>query len=132
MVPTVLEDVDEDCALFTEETFGPVLALQRFNDYAGVVHRVNRSRYGLGASVWTRDRALADRLARRLDVGMVWINDVNLAFPQAPWGGRKASGTGQELSDEAYVGYTRPKHVCWDPGDADGQDWWFPYPGSTP
>lgn len=126
--PTLVADVTEEMPVFTEETFGPVLPLLSFVDDEDAVRIANASRYGLGASIWTRDTQRAKEIADRLDCGMVWINDVNLAFPQCPWVGRKLSGTGLELGEASLREYSRLKHVNWDEAAEATRDWWFPYP----
>jgi len=72
--PTVLSDVTPGMAAFDEETFGPVAAVVAAKDVDQAIQLANRSRYGLGASIWTRDAAAADRLAPRLESGNVFIN----------------------------------------------------------
>ena len=83
---------------FEEEVFGPVAAVVRVRDEGDAVATANASRYGLGASLWTRDRARAEQLARRLESGMVFINDIVRSDPRLPFGGVKRSGFGRELS----------------------------------
>jgi succinate-semialdehyde dehydrogenase/glutarate-semialdehyde dehydrogenase len=77
--------------------FGPVATLLRARDVAEALAIANATPYGLGASVWTRDRALAQRCARELEVGTVFINDMVASDPRFPFGGVKASGYGREL-----------------------------------
>jgi succinate-semialdehyde dehydrogenase/glutarate-semialdehyde dehydrogenase len=96
--PTVLADVRPGMPAFDEEVFGPVAAVVRARDEADAVALANRSRYGLGASIWTRDVAHAEAMARRLDAGLVFINDTVRSDPRLPFGGVKRSGYGRELS----------------------------------
>ncbi len=96
--PTVLVDVRPGMAAFDEEVFGPVAAVTLATDADEAIALANRTRYGLGASVWTRDPALAESLARRLDAGMVFINEAVASDPRLPFGGVKRSGYGRELS----------------------------------
>ena len=110
-----------------EECFGPVLPLIRVHDTDEAVKRANASTYGLGASIWCGDARSGRRLANELEVGMVWINDVNIAFPQAPWGGLKRSGNGYELSTDAVFEYGRRKHISVDLGEDPTRAWWYPY-----
>ena len=96
--PAVLADVKPGMAVFDEETFGPVAAVTRAADEHELVHLANRTRYGLGASIWGTDLARAERLAHRLDAGNVFINGPVKSDPRLPFGGIKASGYGRELA----------------------------------
>jgi len=96
--PVVLGDVRPGMAAFDEEVFGPVAAVITAVDDADAIALANRSRYGLGASIWTRDTARAEALARELDVGMVFVNETVHSDPRVPFGGVKRSGYGRELS----------------------------------
>jgi acyl-CoA reductase-like NAD-dependent aldehyde dehydrogenase len=119
-------------ALPDEEIFGPVVAVEAFDGEDDAVRRANETAFGLAASVWTRDLAKADRVARRLDAGMVWVNDFGYSFAvgQAPWGGAKASGFGRTGSKHGLYERVRIKYV-----DRDGgrlrPPWWFPYDAAT-
>ena len=96
--PTLLADAKPGMAVFDEETFGPVAALIVARDIDEAITLANRSAYGLGASVWTRDTAMAARIAEQLDAGMVFINGIVKSDPRLPFGGIKRSGYGRELS----------------------------------
>ena len=96
--PTVLADVTENMPVFKEETFGPVAAVVRVRDADEAVRVANDSAYGLGANLWTRDLALGDRLARRIESGSVFVNGMVASDPRLPFGGVKRSGYGRELS----------------------------------
>jgi len=96
--PTVLTDVTPNMSVFREETFGPVAAVIRVRDAEEAVRAANDSPYGLGASLWTRDAARGDRLARRIESGSVFINGMVASDPRLPFGGIKRSGYGRELS----------------------------------
>jgi aldehyde dehydrogenase (NAD+) len=93
--PTVFADVTPAMALWREETFGPVLAMAPFDGEDEAVRLANDSPYGLAAYVQTADPARADRVARRLRVGMVQVNGSSRA-PEAPFGGLRQSGHGRE------------------------------------
>lgn len=95
--PTVLDDVTEGMAAASEETFGPVAAVLRVRDAEHAIAVANRSRYGLGASLWTADRDRARALAARIDSGAVFINKMTASDPRVPFGGVKMSGYGREL-----------------------------------
>jgi aldehyde dehydrogenase (NAD+) len=109
--PTVLDGVAPDARVAREEVFGPVLAVHTFSNVDDAVRIANASTYGLMGSVWTRDLATAHHVARRLECGMVTINDPPLTFPQAPFGGYKDSGLGSEQGREAIYYFTRRKNV---------------------
>jgi len=96
--PTVLAQVTPGMPVFDEETFGPVAAVTRARDRAHALELANRSRYGLGASVWTSDAAVGERLAAELEVGSVFVNGMVRSDPRLPFGGVKRSGYGRELS----------------------------------
>jgi acyl-CoA reductase-like NAD-dependent aldehyde dehydrogenase len=96
--PTVLADVTEDMPAFKEETFGPVAAVVRVRDADEAVRVANDSAYGLGANLWTKDLALGERLARRIESGSVFVNGMVASDPRLPFGGVKRSGYGRELA----------------------------------
>lgn len=125
--PTVLTNVSPNSKLLADECFGPILPLVKVEGVAEAVRLANDSDYGLGASIWTSDNSKGLEIAKKLEVGMVWINDVNVAFPQTPWSGTKASGIGFELSAAALQEYSRLKHVNIETGSDKDRDWWYPY-----
>ena len=94
----MLTGVAPGMAAFDEETFGPVGPVTRARDAAHAVALANRSRFGLGASLWTADRARAERLAAEIEAGAVFVNGVVKSDPRLPFGGIKRSGHGHELS----------------------------------
>ena len=96
--PTVLANVRPGMPAFDEETFGPVAAVTRAESMDEAVALANRSRYGLGASIWTADIALAERLAAQIESGNVFINGAVKSDPRLPFGGVKNSGYGRELA----------------------------------
>lgn len=128
--PVVITEVASDSRLLQEECFGPVLPIIRVADATEGIRLANASKYGLGASVWTSNLERGREIASALEVGMVWINDVNVALPQAPWGGIKKSGYGVELSDYGLLEYVHPKHVCEEQGLDITRPWWYPYTAS--
>lgn len=125
--PTVLADVSEAMPVIEKECFGPVLPIIPFDDIDEAIRRANASDYGLGASVWSRDRGHAQEIAHQLEVGMVWINDVNVAFAEAPWGGVKGSGPGVELSEWGLYEFTNKKHISVEESSDARRAWWYPY-----
>ena len=96
--PTVLTGVEPGMAAFDEETFGPLAAVTRARDAAHAVALANRSRFGLGASLWTSDRARGEALAAEIEAGAVFVNGVVKSDPRLPFGGVKRSGYGRELA----------------------------------
>ncbi|WP_144096064.1 aldehyde dehydrogenase family protein [Croceicoccus sediminis] len=100
MHPAVIVGAGDGSPVAQEEIFGPVLTAFRFDDLDDVMPRVNNSQYGLGASIWTRDMATADRFADKVEAGTVWINNHNTLDCAMPFGGWKQSGFGQELGEE--------------------------------
>jgi aldehyde dehydrogenase (NAD+) len=109
--PTVVADLPGDSKVVREEIFGPVLAVSSFGELDEAVRLANETRYGLFASVWTRDLGAAHTLAHRLEAGMVNINDPPTSFPQTPFGGFKESGLGFEQGVKVVENYTRRKNV---------------------
>lgn len=109
--PTLFVDVAADSPLMTEEIFGPVVSVAPFTDAEEAVRLVNDSSYGLAAGVWTNDIARAHRIARRLQVGTVWLNTYRVLNDRVPFGGVKNSGYGRENGSSALESYTRPKAV---------------------
>jgi betaine-aldehyde dehydrogenase len=108
--PTLLADVTADMKIAKEEIFGPVITAERFHSEEEVLFAANDTPYGLAAAVWTKDLDKANRLSRKLRFGTVWVNDYHPYFPEAPWGGYKASGIGRELARIGLDEYTELKH----------------------
>src|SRR6266705_255612 len=109
--PTLLTAVDKGMPAFDEETFGPVAAVIRAKDEADAVRLANDSVFGLGASLWTRDRARAERVAARIEAGAVFVNGLVKSDPRLPFGGIKRSGYGRELSEYGIREFVNIKSV---------------------
>jgi acyl-CoA reductase-like NAD-dependent aldehyde dehydrogenase len=130
--PTVLVGGDPGSRLEREEVFGPVVTVLPFDDEDEAVRLANRSSFGLGASIWSRDVRRARELASRIDAGMVWTNDLGFSYGagSAPWGGRKDSGFGRTHSKHGLYELSNVKLVDSDRGRLK-VPWWYPYgPGA--
>lgn len=127
--PTVVEGVNDSSRVIVEETFGPLLPLIRVSDEAEAVRRANESSFGLAASVWSGDAARARRVALRLDVGAVAINDVAVVagLADVPHGGVKASGIGRAHGKEGLLEMVRTHTTVENRIDLGRQQWWFRY-----
>lgn len=106
---TLLRDVPQDAKLMNEESFGPLLPIAKVSSDEEALEKMNASNLGLTASVWTKDRDRADRLARQLEAGTVYMNRCDALDPALPWSGVKNSGRGVTLSALGFDALTRPK-----------------------
>jgi len=109
--PTVLSRVLPGMPVFDEETFGPVAAVVDARDVEHAIELANQSRYGLGASIWTSDVALAERIAGEIEAGCVFVNGAVKSDPRLPFGGVKNSGYGRELSELGIKEFVNAKTV---------------------
>ncbi len=126
--PTVLTGVTHDMRIMGEEIFGPVLPIMVVADEHEAVRLANDSDFGLGASIWTQDRAKAQRMAREVQAGMVWINDHMYSHGacQCSWGGIKDSGLGRSHSKFGFYECVNVKLRVWEPSWTRDL-WWQPY-----
>jgi 4,4'-diapolycopenoate synthase len=126
--PMVLSDVAPDARLLVEETFGPVLCVAPFATEADAIALANSSAFALGASIWTHDRSRARRVAAALTAGSCAVNDVirNIANPQAPFGGNRASGYGRYHGEQGLYAFSRIKCVMVSSGWLPREINWFP------
>jgi acyl-CoA reductase-like NAD-dependent aldehyde dehydrogenase len=109
--PTVLLDVGKNDRCWSEEIFGPVVAVTPFDDEAQMIRDVNASPYGLSGSLWTIDLRRALRVAKAVESGVLSINSHSSVHTEAPFGGFKQSGIGRDLGMAALEGYTELKNV---------------------
>lgn len=125
----IVTDVPEQAALRREETFGPVLPVIGYTDLEQVLEEVARSPYGLTASIWTGDRRKGAELARRIDAGVVTVNDhlITPGMPEAPWGGHKQSGLGSSMSYLSLQAFSKVRYVFHDRGLVRFKFWRYPY-----
>jgi betaine-aldehyde dehydrogenase len=110
-LPTVLDRCTSDMSVTQNESFGPVLTVETFGSEDEAIAIANDSTYGLAGAVWTQDAGKAQRVAGRMRMGTVWINDYHPYVPQAEWGGYKQSGFGRELGEAGLAEYRETKHV---------------------
>jgi succinate-semialdehyde dehydrogenase/glutarate-semialdehyde dehydrogenase len=127
--PTVLTNVTHDMRIMREETFGPVLPIMSVPSDDEAVRLANDSPYGLASSIWSRDRARAERLALRLEAGTVMINDAVSCFgiSEAPHGGVKDSGIGRTHGRMGLEEVVRIKYLDSDRLPGIKKVWWFGY-----
>lgn len=134
---TVLGDVPADAPIMNDETFGPVAPVCRVENFDAALTLANRSRYGLGATVYTTNLDESMRAVNELEAGMVWVNAPLLDNDAGPFGGRKQSGMGRQLGAEGLDTFRHTKLSMIDHAARPHDFWWFPYadteafPGGT-
>jgi succinate-semialdehyde dehydrogenase/glutarate-semialdehyde dehydrogenase len=131
--PTVLTGVRPEMRIMSEEIFGPVVPIVTVDSEEEAIERANDSEFGLGASVWTLDRERGERIARRVEAGMVWINDHMYTHGacQCAWGGVKDSGLGRSHSKFGFYECVNIKTLSWEPSRLR-DFWWHPYDPTLP
>ena len=112
--PTVIEGLRPDCQTNQEEIFGPVVTLQSFKTEEEALQLANATQYGLAATIWTQDISKANRVAAKVESGIIWVNCWLLRDLRTPFGGMKNSGVGREGGWEALRFFTEAKNVCID------------------
>src|SRR4051812_16622828 len=128
IAPVVLTGVTHEMRIMKEEIFGPVLPVITVDSEEQAISLANDSEFGLGASVWTKDRAKGERMAHQIQSGMVWINDHSFSHGACvcAWGGVKHSGLGRSHSKFGFYECVNIKQLAWEPGWARDM-WWQPY-----
>jgi acyl-CoA reductase-like NAD-dependent aldehyde dehydrogenase len=128
IAPTVLTGVTHEMRIMKEEIFGPVLPVITVDSEEEAIRLANDSQFGLGASVWTKDRGKGERMASQIESGMVWVNDHSFSHGacQCSWGGVKDSGLGRSHSKFGFYECVNVKLVSWEPGWTR-DSWWQPY-----
>jgi succinate-semialdehyde dehydrogenase/glutarate-semialdehyde dehydrogenase/succinyl-CoA reductase len=109
--PTILTNVKPNMRIANEETFGPVAPITIVENESEAIKLANESEFGLGASIWTKDLAKADKMSRRIESGIVSVNNVVISDPRIPFGGIKHSGFGRELSRYGMLEFINLKSV---------------------
>ena len=122
--PTVLDGCNTKMSCVQDESFGPVITVETFENEAEAISIANDTIYGLSGAVWTKDEAKARRVSRALRHGTVWVNDYGPYKPQAEWGGYKASGIGRELGEHGLSEFLESKHI-WT-NNKPAKSGWFP------
>ena len=128
IAPIILTGVTHEMRIMKEEIFGPVLPVVTVDSEEQAIELANDSDFGLGASVWTKDRAKGERMAHQIQSGMVWINDHSFSHGACvcAWGGVKHSGLGRSHSKFGFYECVNIKQLAWEPGWARDM-WWQPY-----
>jgi NAD-dependent aldehyde dehydrogenases len=128
IAPVVLTGVTHEMRIMNEEIFGPVLPVMRVESEQEAIALANDSQFGLGASVWTKDRAKGERMSHEIESGMVWVNDHSFSHGacQCAWGGVKDSGLGRSHSKFGFYECVNVKQLAWEPGWTRDM-WWQPY-----
>jgi betaine-aldehyde dehydrogenase len=110
-LPTLFTNCTADMEIVKEESFGPVITIEKFSSDDEVLRLANDTKYGLSAGFWTNSPSRIERFSKGLRFGTIWVNDFNVYYAKAPWGGYKQSGTGRELGREGYHEYCEIKHI---------------------
>ena len=111
VAPTIVAAPEDDMRLVAEEQFGPVLPVLKYRNIEGAIRRANNSRYGLGASIWTKDAERGAKVATQIEAGTVWINHHTRYEAEIPFGGFKESGLGREHGRLGLLSYMEPQVI---------------------
>ena len=109
--PTLIENINENSKMMTQEIFGPILPLFKFNDYDDVIDKANSLNYGLASYVYTNSKALQEKMAKEIIAGGVSINTASPLHPEIPYGGIKESGIGYEGGMDAIYSFIHKKNI---------------------
>jgi acyl-CoA reductase-like NAD-dependent aldehyde dehydrogenase len=109
--PAILENVPDGARMWTEEVFGPALPVRKIKDLDEGIRLANDSPFGLGSSIWTASMPAAQRAIQELEAGYTWVNALQIAHDELPFGGTKQSGFGKEHGVQAFMHYTEEKSV---------------------
>ncbi|MDY0362398.1 MAG: aldehyde dehydrogenase family protein [Desulforegulaceae bacterium] len=110
-LPTLFTGCTADMEIVKEESFGPVITVEKFSSDEEALKLANNTQYGLSAGFWTNSPERIDKFSKGLRFGTIWVNDFNVYYPKAPWGGYKQSGIGRELGREGFGEYCEIKHI---------------------
>ncbi|MEQ1604378.1 MAG: aldehyde dehydrogenase family protein [Pyrinomonadaceae bacterium] len=127
--PTIITGATNDMRGMQEETFGPTLPIATFSTEEEAIRLANDSEFGLTASVWTRDRAKGERVAKQIEAGSVCVNEVlyTHGIGQTPWGGFKNSGRGRTHGRDGLMELVQPQHIHTNHVSLLPDAWWMPY-----
>ncbi len=117
VTPAIFADCTDDMSFVREEVFGPLMSVLSFKTEEEALARANATQFGLSGAVFTRDISRANRVANRIQAGIVWINDYNITPPEVPFGGYKQSGAGRENGLQTIEYYTQVKTIYTNLGD---------------
>ena len=110
--PTIFQGLKNSCKTNQYEIFGPIVTLIPFDTEEDVIQISNNIKYGLSATIWTEDKVKAQRVAKEIDAGVIWVNCWLVRDLRTPFGGMKKSGLGREGGDDALRFFTEPKNIC--------------------